>query len=102
MPVICSRRMRLTSSIRRCMWRNPGTIRLTTKPTARNSTGTTTANSHERPRSSRIAMMMPPTIMIGAAIAMVALISTSIWTCCTSLVVRVIRLGAPKVSSSRG
>ena len=41
-------------------------------------------------------MRMPPTIMIGAATIIVALMSTSICTCCTSLVVRVISDGAPK------
>ena len=43
-----------------------GTIRETTKPTETNSAGTTTASSQERPRSSRIAITTPPTIMIGA------------------------------------
>ena len=101
MPVICSRRIRFTSSIRFCICRNPGTIRLTMKPTTRNSTGTTTTSSQDRPRSSRIAITMPPTIMIGAAIIIVQVISTSIWTCWTSLVLRVIRLGAPNCWTSR-
>ena len=39
MPVICSRSTRLTSSMRACISRKLGTIRLTTKPTVRNSAG---------------------------------------------------------------
>ena len=101
MPVICSRRIRLTSSIRACILRKFGTILLTTKPTARNSAGTTTARIQPRPRSSRSAISTPPTIMIGAETAMVQPISTSICTCCTSLVERVISDGAPKCCTSR-
>lgn len=44
---------------------------------------------------------MPPKHMIGAATISVKPISTSIWTCWTSLVVRVISEGAPKEFSSR-
>ena len=40
-----------------------------------------------------MAITTPPTIMIGAATIRVQLISTSICTCCTSLVSRVIREG---------
>ena len=39
--------------------------------------------------------------MIGAATISVHAISTSIWTCCTSLVSRVISDGAPKCWTSR-
>ena len=39
--------------------------------------------------------------MIGAATISVKVISTSIWTCCTSLVVRVISDGAPNWPTSR-
>ena len=41
-------------------------------------------------------MMMPPMHMIGARIMTFSIIRTTIWTCCTSLVVRVISDGAPK------
>ena len=44
---------------------------------------------------------MPPTHMIGADTISVNDIRTSIWTCCTSLVVRVISDGAPKCPTSR-
>ncbi len=44
----------------------------------------------------RSAMMMPPMLMIGAEITTLSIISTTICTCCTSLVVRVMRDGVPK------
>lgn len=47
------------------------------------------------------AMITPPTHMIGAETIIVNVISTSIWTCWTSLVVRVISEGAPNVPTSR-
>ena len=40
--------------------------------------------------------------MIGAATSIVQVITTSICTCCTSLVLRVISDGAPKCWTSRG
>ena len=101
MPVICSRRTRLTSSMRDCISRKLGTIRLTTSPTERKSSGTTTARIQPSPASSRSAISTPPTIRIGEEIAIVQAISTSICTCCTSLVPRVIRDGAPNCCSSR-
>ena len=89
------------SSVRSWTRRNPGIIRLTMKPTANTSTGTLTSSSHDSTRPSRIAMMIPPTAMIGAATSIVNVISTSICTCCTSLVLRVISDGAPKRPTSR-
>ena len=101
MPLICSRRIRLTSSIRVCTSRKFGTIWETTTPTETKRAGTTIASSQERPRSSRIAITMPPTIMIGTCTARVQPISESIWTCWTSLVLRVISDGAPNWATSR-
>ena len=46
--------------------------------------------------------MTPPTIVIGAATSSVQVISTSICTCCTSLVMRVISDGAPKLADLAG
>ena len=46
-------------------------------------------------------MMMPITIVSGAAIIIVAAMTTSIWTCWTSLVMRVISDGAPNRPTSR-
>ena len=100
-PEICSRSTRLTPSTRTCMARNPGTIRETISPTDRHSAGTLTASSHESPTSSRTAMSTPPTIMIGAATSIVQVVSTSICTCWTSFVVRVMSDGAPKPATSR-
>ena len=101
MPVICSRRIRFTVSIRVCMARNCGSIRTITAPIAATSTGTHTAISQDSPTSSRSAMTIPPTHMIGAATSMVQVVRTSIWTCCTSLVLRVISDGAPNRLNSR-
>ena len=42
-------------------------------------------------------MMMPPTAMIGAMIMMLNAMTRTIWTCWTSLVLRVISVGVPKV-----
>jgi hypothetical protein len=52
------------------------------------NTGIATATSQDKPTSVRSAMMMPPIMVIGAATNMVQLSSTSICTCCTSLVLR--------------
>ena len=101
MPVICSRSTRFTVSIRSCIIRNSGRICRTTSRIAPASTGMATATSQDRPTSSRSAMKMPPTMVIGADSSMVADISTSICTCWTSLVVRVISDGAPKRFTSR-
>ena len=65
------------------------------------STGTQTTSSQDSPRSVRSAMKMPPMHMIGADTSKVQVISTSICTCCTSLVLRVISEGAPNMATSR-
>ena len=101
MPVICSRRTRLTSSMRSCINRNCGTIRHTTSPMLTTSTGTLTSSSPESATSSRSAMTTPPTIVIGAATSSVQVMRTRSCTCCTSLVIRVISDGAPKPPTSR-
>ena len=51
--------------------------------------------------SSRSAITTPPTNVIGAATSRVHVISTSICTCWTSLVIRVISDGAPNAPTSR-
>lgn len=101
LPVICSRSTRFTVSTRSCMVRNSGRIRLTIRLTAMPSTGTTASSTADSGTSWPRAMMMPPTHMIGAETISVNVIRTSIWTCCTSLVVRVIRDGAPNRPTSR-
>ena len=100
MPVSCSRSTRLTVSIRFCIFRNSGTIRMMMRPTAISSTGTLTAISQDSCASCRTAMITPPMLSMGAATIIVADISTSCWTCWTSLVDRVIRLGAPNLVTS--
>ncbi len=100
-PVICSRRTRFTSSMRVCIARKPGTIRTITAPIAITSTGTQTTISHDSCTSSCSAMTTPPKHMIGAVTSIVQDSSTSIWTCCTSLVPRVISEGAPNWFTSR-
>ena len=44
----------------------------------------------------RSAMMTPPMAIIGASSTTLSIISSTICTCCTSLVVRVMSDGAPK------
>jgi hypothetical protein len=55
----------------------------------------------DSPGSSRTAKTMPITIVIGAVIIIVQAMTTSIWICWTSLVVRVISDGAPNWPTSR-
>ena len=51
--------------------------------------------------SSRMARIVPTTRVMGAAARIVSDITTSIWTCWTSLVIRVISDGAPNSPTSR-
>lgn len=101
LPVICSRSTRFTVSRRVCMVRNSGRILRTISETAMPRTGTTASSTADSGTSWPSAMMMPPTHMIGADTISVNAMRTSIWTCWTSLVVRVIRDGAPNWPTSR-
>jgi hypothetical protein len=96
MPVICSRMTRLTPSSETCIRPNHGTIREMTRPTQRPSSGTATATSQDSPTSSRSAMMMPPTIMIGVVTSIANAMNVTICTWVTSLVLREMSVGAPK------
>lgn len=96
LPVICSRRTRLTVSRRTCMARNSGRSFRTISVTQMPSVGTTAISTPDSGTSRPSASTMPPTHMIGADTISVNVIRASIWTCCTSLVVRVISEGAPK------
>ena len=60
-----------------------------------------TTMSQESPTSSRSARITPPTAVIGAATSSVSVIWTSICTCWTSFVLRVINDGAPNWFTSR-
>ena len=92
--------IRLIVSIFFCIERNSGCIREMISPMQTMSTGTTTSSSVESLTSSRRAMKTPPTHMIGADTIIVNVSSTTIWTCWTSLVERVISVGAPKCPTS--
>ncbi len=96
LPVICSRSTRFTVSSRTCIDRNSGRSRRTMSATEMPSTGTTATSTADSGTSRPSASTMPPTHMMGADTIRVNVIRTSIWTCCTSFVVRVMREGAPK------
>ena len=64
------------------------------------SSGTATATSQDRPRSSRSAMKIPPIIITGIEAMNIRPMLSTVWTCWTSLVLREIRVGAPKWESS--
>ncbi len=55
---------------------------------------------NDSPPSSRTARMVPPMAVIGAASSSVQESRTSICTCCTSLVMRVISDGGPNTATS--
>ena len=100
MPVSCSRSTWLMRSMRTCMRRNWGIMREIVVPTASSSTGMATTRIHARPTSWLSARMMPPAAVMGAATSIVHVMSTSICTCCTSFVMRVISDGAPNCCTS--
>ena len=101
MPVICSRSTRLTWSMRSCISRKAGTICDTRRPRTIPAIGIATTRITDSCTLSRNAMNTPTAIVIGAAIAIVHAMTTSICTCCTSLVMRVISDGAPNAPTSR-
>ena len=101
MPVICSRSTELTRSMRICICWKAGTMRYTTCPRSSTAAGIATSSTTDSPMSSRTARMIPITIVSGAATIIVAPSTTSICTCCTSLVMRVMSDGAPNAPTSR-
>ena len=100
MPARVSRITRLIRSIFTCMARNRGTAGMATRAMSPAMTGRITASDRERRAFTRIAMKSPPIPMIGAMAIMVRARSTTICTCCTSLVARVISEWVPKRFSS--
>ena len=96
MPLSTSRVTRFTRSIRTCIALKSGIADRTIRPMNTSSTGMATKTTAESDTLRRSAMTMPPIIVMGATRITVRIISTTIWTCCTSLVVRVISDGAPK------
>ena len=101
MPMICSRRTSLTRSIFSWMAWNCGIIRQTTVPTPSTRAGMATSSRSDSGPSSRMARIVPTTRVMGAAARIVSDITTRIWTCWTSLVIRVISEGAPNSPTSR-
>ncbi len=87
--------------MRSCITWYCGTMRRMMATMTTMSTGMLTTSNQPRPTSSLSAMMMPPTAVIGAASSRVHTICTSICTCCTSLVMRVMSDGAPRTPTSR-
>ena len=88
-------------SMRTCICWNAGTIRETIRPSTSTVPGIANTSTTESPRSSRTAITMPITIVSGAAIIIVAAMTTSICTCWTSFVIRVISDAAPNRPTSR-
>ncbi len=101
MPMICSRSTRLTLLMRGCIARNSGIMREMMNAIEPAMIGTTIRSSFDSAASSRSAITIPPTHMIGDCTSIVAPISTSIWICVMSFVVRVISDGAPNLPTSR-
>jgi hypothetical protein len=99
-PVSFSRITWFTRSTRTCIDLNSGMAFRSMSPMMTAITGTTTAMSPESGTSWRTAMMTPPMAMNGASTMTLRPMTTTIWTCWTSLVVRVISEGAPNVLSS--
>ncbi len=100
-PAICSRNTVLTRSMRVCICWNAGVIRTMMNPSTTISIGMATSRTIDSPASSRMASTVPITIVNGAAIIIVAVITMSSCTCWTSFVIRVISDGAPKWLISR-
>ena len=100
MPLSCSRTTWLMRSMLLWFFRKAGVIWRMMAPTRTMRTATATATIHDRPMSSRRAMMTAPTMVNGAPRIMMQVMRMSCWTCCTSLVVRVMSEGAPKWSTS--
>ena len=84
-----------------CIRRKFGTMRKTIVPSTTTATGMKITSTIDRSTSSRSAIATPMTMVMGAATAIVHAITTSICTCCTSLVIRVMSDGAPNWPTSR-
>ena len=70
-------------------------------PTITSSAGMANSSKVDKPASSRMARKVPPIAVMGAAMSSVQVMKTIIWTCCTSLVIRVISDDAPSWLTSR-
>ena len=85
----------LMRSIFFCMDMNSGVARVITRPMNAPMMGIATRMTVESVTLRRSAMMTPPMAIIGAMSTTLSIIRTTICTCCTSLVVRVMSDGAP-------
>ena len=103
MPVICSRSTRLMLSMRSCIRRKAGTIRPTIDA---EDDGRDGHGDHEDDRQPDVLAQRHDDADDdrdrARAIAIVQAITTSICTCCTSLVMRVISDGAPNAPDLAG
>ena len=88
-------------SIFSCIRRNVGVIRTMIEPWATSTSGMVTMKIQERPASWRTARTTPPAAVNGAARRSVHVMRTSICTCCTSFVMRVMSDGGPNWFTSR-
>ncbi len=95
-PESVSRMTRLMRSIFFCIAWNSGRARLMTRPITSSRIGMITSRIPVSGTSWRRAMMTPPMTIIGADSIIVSASRTTCWTWVTSLVLRVMRLAAPK------
>ena len=94
-PVSCSRRISLMRSMRSCILRKVGTMLPIMIPSRTARIGIANIKIRDNPKSWCIARNTPPIDVNGALSNKVHVINTSICTCCTSFVIRVISDGAP-------
>ena len=99
-PLSASRVTWLMRSTLTCIAWKSGSALAISVPTMRAMIGRMTTRMPASGTSWRRAMMIPPTARMGAMIIMLRPIRTTIWTCCTSFVLRVISDGVPKWLSS--
>ncbi len=99
-PLRNSRVTWLMRSIFFCIDMKSGTALVSTRPMTTPMMGIATRMTAESGTLRRSAMMMPPMAVSGAAITTFSIISTTIWTCCTSFVLRVMSDGGPNLLTS--
>ena len=95
-PASVSRMTWLIRSSLTCIARNSGIARhMTSADDERHERQDDDAAGPDSGTSVRSAMMIPPTIRIGAEIMIVRPMNTTVWTCWTSFVLRVISDAGP-------
>ena len=100
MPASVSRLTRFRRSILTCIAMNRGIARRVIRPMMSTIRGTITISSPDSGTSWRRAMMTPPTMRMGAETIIDSAVTTTIWTCCTSFVLRVISEAVPNLLTS--